>query len=914
MLTGNPTDLPAFVSFYDNYIPSLQGGRYTIELSQALTVDVAQTTAAGGNPAIPAEPAPAARQTFEVRAPRFATLLPTDVSQQFPPAGSTGDFQAYLPQLVLRQQALPWERPLALPAAKCPPGKTAAEVPWVALLVFTEGELTPLLGAPKTPTRTSTITLAELQKPDEHRLGPQLTLESDQLPEHTCHVIELSAKTFNELMPSLNDLRYLAHVRQVDVQHKALVPGQDGWFGAVVANRFAGPPTAPETPLTYIAHLVSLEGFEEHLQLDGPPAVSGYHTVRMVSLYSWTYTTDARNPNENFGPVMLNLVSAAAEQGAGQLLRLPNPPAPAAAEAPAQAVHTRLHAGYAPLGYAMLSGDQTFGWYRGPFSPVPVPHFMGREAGPVPGPVVPTTTAQAMIFEPATGLFDQSYAVAFQTGRSLALASQSFATSLLNWRRSAHHAVDCLHEQLHSPLQAARPRHGQLLHADGTLTAGLGVAELAQLLNPRAATEAFQEFMTTTFQEELVLQIGQPGGYIRADRALQTPPAPTRLLATEGPASLPGLLAQPVVGKLLEHLAGLDDLGQLAQPLEPGATTLVLTARGTTERLYKGMRLVLGSPAGSISGWLTVAADAAAGAAHVTIKPYTSPVTLPAGSTLHAGNASEDAAQVAQWLADTALLYGVPFNNLVAHPSLLPLESVRFFYLDPNWLDALLDGALSIGLQTSRDTAVQQLLRPRLYARVRGTVVQARGLRLGLGAGAPAAAPPAPAGFLLRSQALVGWPGLDIQAWAAGADRPMTPLRLDALASGVLLALFPDVPVRVSFTEPSEGLAFGTEPEGITLRNLPGLPGCDATNVGQALPRVVSPAQLATARRPAAPDAHPALNVAGPAGLVQLLQSQLPGAPAGFTLSPAALAVQMVRVPERLLFSSPSLSSPQPQS
>ena len=48
-------------------------------------------------------------------------------------------------------------------------------------------------------------------------------------------------------------------------------------------------------------------------------------------------------------------------------------------------------------------------------------------------------------------------------------------------------------------------------------------------------------------------------------------------------------------------------------------------------------------------------------------------------------------------LAGLRLLSGVPFSYLVPDASLLPPESVRFFYLDRNWTDALVQGVLGIG-------------------------------------------------------------------------------------------------------------------------------------------------------------------------------------------------------------------------
>ncbi len=68
-----------------------------------------------------------------------------------------------------------------------------------------------------------------------------------------------------------------------------------------------------------------------------------------------------------------------------------------------------------------------------------------------------------------------------------------------------------------------------------------------------------------------------------------------------------------------------------------------------------------------------------------------------------------------QWLARLRLLEAVPFAYLVADFELLPPESIRYFYLDRNWTDALVQGALSAGTLNSADRAQLE----QLYADVR---------------------------------------------------------------------------------------------------------------------------------------------------------------------------------------------------
>jgi len=50
---------------------------------------------------------------------------------------------------------------------------------------------------------------------------------------------------------------------------------------------------------------------------------------------------------------------------------------------------------------------------------------------------------------------------------------------------------------------------------------------------------------------------------------------------------------------------------------------------------------------------------------------------------------------LANWLTQLENLVGVPFNYLIPDTGLLPPETIRQFHIDPNWVNALVDGATS---------------------------------------------------------------------------------------------------------------------------------------------------------------------------------------------------------------------------
>jgi len=57
---------------------------------------------------------------------------------------------------------------------------------------------------------------------------------------------------------------------------------------------------------------------------------------------------------------------------------------------------------------------------------------------------------------------------------------------------------------------------------------------------------------------------------------------------------------------------------------------------------------------------------------------------------------------IGKWIRDLYDLKNIPFNYLVPHADMLPLESIRFFRIDLEWLKHLASGAFSIGAETQK--------------------------------------------------------------------------------------------------------------------------------------------------------------------------------------------------------------------
>jgi hypothetical protein len=93
------------------------------------------------------------------------------------------------------------------------------------------------------------------------------------------------------------------------------------------------------------------------------------------------------------------------------------------------------------------------------------------------------------------------------------------------------------------------------------------------------------------------------------------------------------------------------------------------------------------------------------------------------------------------WVRGLVRLEGVPFKYLVPDERMLPPDAIRFFTVNPRWMGALLDGALS---RARPD-------RSKKSSREQALIDAAGGV-------------PVISGFIVRSAAVSGWPGLEVEA------------------------------------------------------------------------------------------------------------------------------------------------------
>lgn len=196
----------------------------------------------------------------------------------------------------------------------------------------------------------------------------------------------------------------------------------------------------------------------------------------------------------------------------------------------------------------------------------------------------------------------------------------------------------------------------------------------------------------------------------------------------------------------------------------------------------------------------------------------------------------DDSENIGVYAAKLRLLHFVPLSYIIADESMLPSESVSFFYIDENWTKALIDGALSIGRATEEDGECDKL---RLE-----TVMRASGRRLhfprlekmhphhvdsalnvfrisgkircGLSADEfsdrrftvnDAVTDGSLTGFIMRSELVRRAKDLNVSAYCGEALIPQ--VRLDNLSDDIMIGLYDGKITSLEISEPQTGLTFG---------------------------------------------------------------------------------------------------------
>jgi hypothetical protein len=479
--TQKQTDKPSpQIEFLQFHQPALKDGDYEITVTQEIETkgsdiqNITQTTFT-------------TTQKFSVLGDRFS-LNPQDIHAVFPPAGSLGEHSNVLPHIILNRSTLPWERQ----TDEQIDSNVKDSLPWLALLLFDEDEKpTPKI-----------VKLEELKNTTSCPAKfPNFDLEIGQHDDDKVTVIDVKKEQLEAIMPTGNDLAYLAHVRQgKDADGKPI--GEE--LAVIICNRL------PKKDGSSTVHLVSLEGRYQNDGFDYQK-VGNEELIRLVSLTNWSFacvdekqsfkgllthlnlnllfslepklendlnhtsiTANLRQEFRNKGNPLSQAATIASEQSSNEwriidenrlycvrkqnndlniykqdssTLRLPqankeNNQHYAEAE-------NYLKMGYVALPHYLRKGAKTISWYHSPLAPGE------NKIDATSEPKLPVHAADELIrYNPANGMFDVSYAAAWELGRLLALQSKNFSIALYNWKRThAQQLIKAEQQLTHLPIK-----------------------------------------------------------------------------------------------------------------------------------------------------------------------------------------------------------------------------------------------------------------------------------------------------------------------------------------------------------------------------------------------------------------------------------------------------------------------------
>jgi hypothetical protein len=463
---------------FDCVTPPLVDGSYRIDAVTNVTFDGQQAPLSSNS------------GYFDIEGPRF-TLPATDVASVFPPRNGHGGFDEFIPQIVISRRTLPWERrltsnpsaigtprsrqdPLTPQPDPFPPVQGQPQefgpAPWLALLIFQEGEYTLHQNVPL------------------KSVVPQDVYQRLEVPNGiTCDSIEVELGLLQSVLPSLDELTLLAHVRQVNVDDKELnAASGDGLYAVLMSNRIPAPNAK------FRACLVSLEERTDLVQADPPPVAAPIFIIGILEnpilnnpaegpigkasaaedqpvqtsagAATRAVTEDSGSPQQTLiNPIGSTILATVADRNVATAVSFVDTPpyhifiqtkqlvllhswtfectGTGTFRDYVQRVNVStmgtveeeghppvIDTGHIPVSVIDRAGVQEDVWYRGPFGPMPLTR----------DPLTYHSADQCRRVTPETGAEDITYAAAFECGRLLAAADPRLGQELMRWRREPY--------------------------------------------------------------------------------------------------------------------------------------------------------------------------------------------------------------------------------------------------------------------------------------------------------------------------------------------------------------------------------------------------------------------------------------------------------------------------------------------
>lgn len=332
---------------------------------------------------------------FAVTGERFS-LDPAAIHTVYPPAGSLGRYSDCLPHISIKRSTFPWERSAY--------GNEDYE-PWLVLLLFDEQEI-----KEGHVSSVKTISLKELK--NGNAKFPTMAFEAGQKEDDRIKVIEVKKDLLQDIIPSGDELKLMGHVRRrVDSDENE----PETELAVLMTNRL------PKEGSGSTMHLLSVEGrYLEDKTFDFEGATADDY-IRLISLKSWSFSS-LPEEGKDFEELIQELDS--------NLLRISEEP--------------YLAHGYTALQHTLRQSDKTYSWYHGPLC-------ANHEASKfLSDNDLPTFSDVLTRYHQDIGMFDISYAAAFELGRTLTIENTLISAAFYQWKHQYNEKICQVQEQVNT--------------------------------------------------------------------------------------------------------------------------------------------------------------------------------------------------------------------------------------------------------------------------------------------------------------------------------------------------------------------------------------------------------------------------------------------------------------------------------
>lgn len=383
------------ISFYDNHLPALQDGEYTINVTQNVSAKDNTKPNGLGNKS---ESFLSQPLKIYVNGPRFH-ISSSEIHNILPQDGAKGDFEGTLPSISFTRSTLLWEREPKL--------NDITNAPWLFLLLVDESELNLIdekeckfdgstfsCQTKDTPPNTETVSeqdLGVLSPSDKNFISTEKPIQ----------VININGLPTSVIPDTLEELKYLGYTR-INSE-----PTNNEEHCVVVGNRLPKPGSSSTVFLISLENKYTADGSLDKTKKKFPV------------LHKWKFFTND-DPGGTFHDVMSNLRNGITP------LTLPN----------SEGIKLT---GSVNLNFQRVINEATNeakALYRGPLASQTIdlktiftkkPLFVDFNNGDVPDRV-------SDLFLVYQGSTDTTYAVAYELGKLTALNDTAFSSAFYEWK------------------------------------------------------------------------------------------------------------------------------------------------------------------------------------------------------------------------------------------------------------------------------------------------------------------------------------------------------------------------------------------------------------------------------------------------------------------------------------------------